>query len=259
MIIRAIESPLPGSTKPFIARCETGEHVVIKTLLNIRRNKLLFNEFVAGKLANGILLPWPKVFLATLSESSLHDLESFGVNAIVSDCVATEFVDNLTPIPWPPREGRSLVESNPIHLAQYFNNPQEQSPFYGRALFEIWLFFVDCKYETLFALPNRVPFFLDGSHAFDGDEWNFSEMNYRESSREIPQSPYLEGILNNPKNYSEWLDRIDSVPATCISSILGEIPPSWAISVEQLDFISDLLMVRKRDFVTLWSSRLLRS
>ena len=63
-----LETFLCGSSRPFIARDESGERWVIKACVDTGATKSLFNEYVAGKLANAIDLPWPIVHIAEPSD-----------------------------------------------------------------------------------------------------------------------------------------------------------------------------------------------
>jgi len=266
VIIETIKKVLDGSTNPFLALSNSGESVVIKALLEPRMGKILFNEYISGSLANQIGLPWPQTFLATLSPSSMEWLQGQSIQVVSPDCVATNFIDNLISIPWPkPPEPYShwnmdnldqFPEINKNHLINYFDDPKNQSPFYGRALFELWLFFQDTKYDTLFSRLDKTPIFLDGSHALGGSDWDFQELDYTKPKC-LPQSPYLEGVLTNRELYIEWFQRIESIGNDYVRSKLDAVPASWRILQEQLDFVFDLLTVKRRNFLGFWRHELL--
>ena len=97
---------------------------------------------------------------------------------------------------------------------------------------------------------------MDGSLALGGSEWDFEELDY-EKSKCFPQSPYLEGILNNRKLYADWFDRIESVGNDYIRSIIQAVPASWRILQEQSDFVFDLLTNKRRHFLGVWRHELL--
>jgi len=269
MIIDTIEGFLPeGATKPFAAITDSGERVIVKALLKPEMGKLLLNEYISGSLANRINLPWPQTSLATLSLSSEEWLQKQSIQVFCPNCVATNFIDNLTMIPWPkPPEPYSrwdwdsldqLPEVNKNHLMRYFDHPENQSNFYGRALFELWLFLQDNKYDTLFSLPNRTPFFLDGSHAFGGSDWELDELDYSKPKC-FPQSPYLQGILTNRELFVEWFNRIEAVENDYIRSIINAIPASWETNQPQLDFILELITAKRKDFLQAWKHELLEN
>ena len=267
MIIETIKQFLDGSTKPFLALSNIGKSVVVKALLQPTKGKILFNEFVSGSLANQIGLPWPQTSLATLSPLSIEWLKGQSIHVSSPDCVAMNFIENLVPVPWPKLTEKGpggklishqLSEVNPTYLAKYFADPENQSAFYGRALFELWLFFQDTKYDTLFSLADKTPLFVDGSLALGGSEWDFEELDYAKSKC-FPQSPYLEGILTNRELFLGWFSRIESVEKHYIRSIIDAIPASWEIIQPQLDFILELLTAKRRDFLQVWKYELLEN
>jgi hypothetical protein len=256
--IATIKDFLPkGATRPFVACSDSGKQYVVKALKEpLGNGKLLLNEFVAGTLANQIDLPWPKTHLATLSNRAIEWLEDNSFEVAAKDCVAMDFVGGLIEVPFPklltfPKRDIAalLQEANPTHLAGYINNPSAQNAFYGRALFELWLFFEDTKSDTLYAKSDKTLIFLDGSHAFGGEESLFDKLTYTANTC-FPQSPYLEGVLTNSDSFNEWLSRIESVDDIFVRSMIEVIPHSWGISSQQLEYLYELLTVKKERFMT---------
>jgi len=257
----AIEFLATGSTKPFLAHNELGQKVVVKAMVRPTMGKILLNEYLAGNLAVTIGLPWPNTSLASLSTQAIHFLQRNAREVHSADCVAIQYVENLSPTNWPsPPQGSEswndrnldlLPDINRVHMQSYFDNPETQSVFYGRALFEAWLFFQDIKYDTLYVLPNKNPVFLDGSHAFGGSDWEIDQMDYSHA-KSLPMSPYLEGILTHQELFEEWFNRIESVPNSIVSSLLDNVPKSWSVTSEQLRFLSDLLVSRRKRFIEVY-------
>jgi hypothetical protein len=258
-----IENPIrflpKGSSQPFLALDEWGHKVVIKALLDPTMNKTLLNEYLAGNLAVSIGLPWPKTRLAVLGSTTTDFLHQNSFTPSSPDCVAIDFVENLKPVPWPdPPEGQPrweetnlnlLPEANRRHMNLHFDNPERQRAFYGKALFEAWLFMQDTKYDTLFALPDHTPFFLDGSFAFAGPEWRYEEMDYSRQ-QSLPKSGYLEGILTDSAMFNEWFERIDSLADSYVESLIQAIPLSWQIPSQGSDFLLRLLTIKREQFTT---------
>lgn len=246
-----------GSTKPLLALDENKHKVVLKIMLHPNNGKILLNEYLSGNLATYIRLPWPKVQIATLGSKVIEFLNERSINPQSMKCVAINYIRNLEKIPWPNLPtGQSdwgnnfdlLPTANLKHLSSYFNNPITESAFYGKALFDLWLFFQDTKYDTLFA-RNNSPFFLDGSHAFGGTEWEFNQMNYSITYFSL-KSPYLIGILNELDLYYEWIERIESIPNSYINSLIKSVPSSWSISKIQSEFLIDLLNSKRKLFIS---------
>lgn len=257
LVDHPIEFLPEGSTKPLLASDENENKVVIKAMIRPTYGKILLNEYLAGNLARSIGLPWPKVQIATLGNKVVRFMQENSLQPVSMDCVAIDFIEDLEKVPWPnPPNGQIewggnfhlLPDENRKHLSLYFDNPEKESVFYGKALFDIWLFFQDTKYDTLFIRPTSSPFFLDGSHALGGSEWEFEQMDYSHTMFS-PKSPYLEGILTELDLYNEWIERIELLPLSYIKSLFDSIPSSWRILKVQSDFLFDLLAVKRKIFV----------
>jgi hypothetical protein len=258
-----IETPIDflpkGSSRPFRALDECGHKVVVKAMIGSTTAKVLLNEYFTGNLAVSLGLPWPRTRLATLGSRVTDFLQQCAFPANSPDCVAIDFVENLKPIEWPdPPAGQKrwdtsnyhlLPDANRKHMTLYFDSPEGQAAFYGKALLEVWLFANDNKYDTLFALPDRTPFFLDGSFAFAGPEWRYNEMRYSPFQK-FPKSTYLEGILTDPTLFEEWFNRIASLTDPYIDSLFQAIPSSWGIPSQGSDFLRKLLTMRRNEFIT---------
>jgi hypothetical protein len=65
-----------GSSRPFLARSQSGEQWVVKAHENPLGPKTLFNEYVAGRLANAIELPWPTICIAELAQKGSRSAEA---------------------------------------------------------------------------------------------------------------------------------------------------------------------------------------
>lgn len=241
---------------------------MVKAFIKPHSGKLLLNEFLAGSLANLIDLPWPKTSLAILNKNACEQLANNAAPALHPECVAMEFIDELQEVPpaplpkpksdWDFSQCQQLPKANQSHLPKFFDSPESQSAFYGYELFQLWLFFAETKIDTLFALPNKTPLFLDGSFAFGGPEWDNQILDYSRD-KTFPQSYHSHGILTKPELFQTWFDNIEQLGEKEIEPLLKSVPQSWGVSEDQLAFLHNLLIQGKKKFIAKWKARLLNA
>ncbi|MCC6502354.1 MAG: hypothetical protein IT362_04370 [Deltaproteobacteria bacterium] len=252
-----------SSTRPFIAFSDSNQKFVIKALLNSTSRKRIVSEYLIGALAEKIGLCRPKAYLATLTEATIKKLSNASIKVITPDCVALEFVEGLTEVPSlfytdDMKKNASLIsfsELNHAHISKFFCQPENQTMFYGNALFEVWLLFADNHSDTLFKRTDGTPLFLDGSHAF-GYEDNFENLSHSfDKSNSFPVSGNLEGILRNKNFFKEWFIKIDSIEESILISVLDSIPERLLFSAEKEALLTFLTIERKK-FIKIWTYRI---
>lgn len=266
-----------SSTRPFLATTNSGRKVIIKACLDENWGKILFNEYVAGEIANLIKLSWPRVAIATLSKNIVDELILKSPRLFSLECIAIEYIEGLKPVrPLTTSlkeqkyelssfdnvvnyDFESLKQRNIQYLSKNFTTPQSQSQFYGLYIFELFVFLEDRKYDTLFLYQDK-PFFIDGSLAFGGMSWEFRKLDYS-CSTTSPKSIYLDGIVNQQNSekrfLSEWIEKIEAITREDIEKILADIPRTWGISKNEIDFVFDLLTNKKSIFLNFCRRELL--
>jgi hypothetical protein len=249
-----------GSTKPFIAFSDTNQKFVVKALIDFTSRKKVMSEYLTGVLADKIGLCRPKAYLACLTDTTKRDLSKASINVLAPDCVALEFVEGLTDVPslfYSPnfKKEATIPEQNHAHISKFFFQPENQSMFYGNALFEIWLLFTDINSDTLFKKADGTPFFLDGSHGF-GDEDGFENLKHSFSNHQsLPISTNLEGILRNKNLFKKWFAKIDSIQQSFIISMLDEIPERL-LSLSEKEILFKFFTVERKNFIEIWTYRI---
>lgn len=248
-----------GSTKPFIAFSDTNQKYIVKAFIEPASRKKIVSEYLIGVLADKIGLCRPKTYLAHLADSMISSLNKVSVNVLTPDCVALEFVEGLREIPSlfstanikAADDFCSLQTLNYAHISKFFPQPENQSMFYGNALFEIWLLFTDYKSDTLFKKADGTPFFLDGSHAFgEGDEFDNLSHSFDHDRSFI--SSNLEGILRNKILFNDWLAKINSIPKSFIISMLDGISERL-LDLSEKEKLFKFFTVEKENFIQIWT------
>jgi len=181
----------------------------------------LFNEYIAGRLANAIGLPWPTVRIAELAPQTINQLKRADFPVKSKWAVGLKYIQGLAPFKIGP-EGIIGVGRQ---IGSRFAEP---APFYGKCLFDNWVLLEDLKADTLQIQSDGKPMFLDASMAFGGEKWREERLEW------IPRhfkkgAIYLEEIISDSTQFEPWLDRVDSVTAPLRSQILDTVPSDWPV------------------------------
>lgn len=256
MIIKQYIEPLENSsTNAFIGIDELGNKYVVKAMIGSNNGKILMNEYLTGKLAEEIQLPWPKTNSAILGCRVIEFLNKKSLIPRANECVANDFkkIEKIFD------DNTRCEKINFEYLKNLFNNNYKCiSSIYGRAIFEVWLNIEDYKQDTI--KINKIdnsPIFIDGSHSFGGDNWsNFDCIlkNYRMYEKnqallgiDLFNFQYLSGISKYKENFVEWIERIKQIPDTNIEKIINNIPDSWDINDLRKDSLKIFLSKSYRE------------
>ena len=219
-----LEKFLQGSSRPFVAKDQSGEQWVIKAHEDIGDTKSLFNEYVAGRLANAIELPWPTVRIAELAPQIVNQLKQADFPVKSKWAVGLKYMQGLTPF----EIGSDGIAGAARQIRSRFAEPALQAPFYGKCLFDNWVLLEDLKADTLQIRSDGKPMFVDASMAFGGGAWREERLKW------VPRhfkkgAIYLEEIISDTRQFEPWLDRVDSVSVSLLSQILDTVPSDWPV------------------------------
>jgi hypothetical protein len=167
MLCEEFEKFLQGSSCPFVAKDQSGEQWVIKAYKNRGGSKCLFNEYVAGRLANAIELPWPTVRIVELAPRIINHLQRADFPVESKWAVGLKYLQGLTPF----EIGQDGIAGAKRQIGSRFAEPALSGPFYGKCLFDNWVLLEDLKADTLQIRSDGKPMFLDASMAFGGENW----------------------------------------------------------------------------------------
>ncbi len=230
-----------GSTIPFIAYSDRGDLFVVKAHAKSYKNKPLFtkpifNEYVSGRLARAIDLPWPEVHIVQLIPEIILELKKSELDISSEWAVGISYIDGL-----------DICQSR-YDIQNLFSN---YDAFYGKSVFDNWVLFQDLKYDTLGIKPDGSPMFLDGSMAFGGQDWNTEELRWNEYLH-MESSPYLKGIIKDFALFDPWLKRLDIISEIVINQILDTTPDEWSVPEGYIYKIRELLIETSNEFIPLF-------
>jgi hypothetical protein len=244
-----------GATRPCLCKTDTAELWVIKVHGNPLGTKAIFNEYVAGRLAEMIELPWPTVCLGELSDTLVLRLAKEGLNTESKLAVGIKYVDGIRKVDWPKNANpleNGFDRINAQHIKDLFSDTDKWQAFYGKSVFDNWVLLGDTKYDTLYIDKSGSPLFLDASIALGGLEWDMGKLHWDLAGIFFEHSPYLQGILTDRDQFAAWMKRIEGIKQGCIEKLLTEIPKEWRISQGYLSACVTFLSSSKENFVPLF-------
>jgi len=232
---------------------------VVKVLGNPFGAQAVFNEYIAGHLAELIGLSWPRPSIVELSPRILDELQKNGLNATSYIAVGTEYIFGLIPVELPDNFDLEDKAKNADYIRRLFPNPEMLDSFYGKSLFDNWVLLLnDTKYDTLQKYPNGEPIFLDATFAFGyfDTDWEHGKLAWSGTALNLELSPYLNGIVGDTIKYMRWIDRISSISKENIDTIIDAVPKEWGVPDCYIDALRKFLCSAPEVFVPLFQKYL---
>lgn len=241
-----------GVTRPFIVEDEAGQQWVVKGHRPDGSTKMLFNELVCGRLASHMSLPWPRVGLITLSPECAARASAQGIKLASRTGVALLLIPSLTEVQPPPGGFRipdaESTERNRRHIASTFPDANDRRAFYGKNVFDNWVAMTDTKYDTLFIGEDGRPRFLDASHAFGGEAWSPTPVEWDRGTIDM-QYPYMHGVITERGMHEAWLAPLENFTAHDAAQAVVGMPGVWGVPAEKVAEIEALLARTRDDFL----------
>lgn len=248
-----------GATRPFLVEDEKNLKWVVKVIGNPFGAQAVFNELIAGRLAELIGLPWPRVAIVELSANIVDTIGRNGLNATSQIAVGTEYIFGLTPGEFPDDFDIADKTKNASYIHRLFPNDKMIESFYGKSIFDNWILLLnDTKYDTLQISPNGEPIFLDATFAlgyFDTD-WEEGKLFWRDTALNLELSPYLSGVVTDTGRYQNWIKNISNISREDIDKILHSIPIEWAVPDRYLSALRQFIGSTPEVFVPLFKDYL---
>ena len=174
----------------------------------------------------------------------------------VTQCTATKYIDNLTPIPWPENAPEDSLSKefktyNKDYLTNIFGKQYDFQEFYAYRIFANWILLEDAKYDTLFIDENSRPVFLDFDYAFSGSQ--FDRLWEPHSVGAIGSfAAFCEGILTDSTKYNQYINQILGINKDKYVKILNELPECWAIPDSFIDRLTKIIFDQRERFIQLF-------
>ena len=154
-------------------------------------------------------MPWPKGYIARLSENVKNDL-----NIPTSSVIAYEFIHGIEELP-----------------NDYQFSKDQVRALYGKSIFDNWLSIRDAKNDTCKLLNNEL-LFMDAGISLESDSqniWGEDGLTWTLSKLDSETAPYLHGKLSSEEEYELWMNRISDIPVDYYEFIANSIPHDWDV------------------------------
>jgi len=244
-----------GATSPFLVTASDGRHWVAKGHRVGAETKHLFNELVAGRLANLLKLAWPEVTVLELSQPCQDAVLDAGLALASVKAVGNLFVPNLRPADWPSELSvgdPQFATKNREYILRLIPSESDRAALYGKNLFDNWVLMKDTsKYDTLQIQQNGQPLFLDASHAFGGDSWK-ADTPFWEDVAIDAKCPYMEGVLTDTAVHEAWLSRLGELEVDALGQCFDSLPGDWGLDIKRVGKVRRLIASTHSSFVPLF-------
>lgn len=217
--------PMPGSTQPYLVRCEDNEYYVAKSARHSSNPRVLANELFAAQLATLIGLPVCNVAVVEVP---------FGLTEVRCEAQQVEGWKSRLPPPglqfgsrYPGRSSEVLaVDFLPDTLLRRVTNLR--SAFLGGFVVDIWT--CNCgRREAVFIrratpeVPNYSAMLIDFGACFNDGNWECRDMSI---PRIYPRRAVYQAV-SGPDSFEPYLSRIESLKAYQIEECAQNVPAAW--------------------------------
>jgi hypothetical protein len=203
-------------------RCSDGFFYVVKFSNNPQHRRVLANELLATRLAEGTGLPVASAAIVEVSEwlvehtSELHIQLAHNVIPCQSGLqFGSRYVLN-------PLEGQ-VVDYFPVEMFGLLRNIDT---FAGILVLDKWTGNADGRQAAFWKKSRQREYtttFIDHGYCFNAGEWSFPDYPLRGV---YPRNEVYAGV-RGWESFEPWLSRIEEMEEDFVWSLAGEIPPEW--------------------------------
>jgi hypothetical protein len=240
--------PLKGGwSYPQLILFNDGHKYVVKFKNNRQGDKVLVNEYVAGKLARYLRLPVPKFTIVHIPKRFIQttSLKTFGFQPGVQ--FASRYIENGVCY----SKNLSSQVINHHHLI-------------GMVAFDHWVNNTDRNIRNLLLEPVQPisphPYkvwMIDHGYCFPGcSKWSIKSLRQPPHWINSPlyQALFQEDHESKNQVLSKYVNKINQLPAGVISNIIRSLPDDWRINREEKQALFTFLIRSKKALPSLLSS-----
>jgi hypothetical protein len=229
-----------GGAQAHLMRASDGHFYVVKFQNNPQHLKVLANEFLATRLAEHIGLPVPATEIVTVTDwvvQNTPELRMEMAGRSIHCQAGLQFGARYVCDPFAGQVFDYLPES----MFEAVKNPE---CFAGMLAVDKWLGNADGRQAVFWRLAREKKYkvsFIDQGYCFNAGEWTFPDLPLHG----VYYRNYVYAHVTGWASFEPWLSRIETLKATVIQDIAGEIPPEWCDDWGALRTLTDAVYQRR--------------
>ena len=251
MAIEAVQHVrrMRGGAQAHLMRASDGYFYVVKFQNNPQHLRVLANELLATRLAEGIGLPVPVTEVIDVSEWLIANTSELRMEV------------SLHPVPCKPGlqfAARYVCDPAEAQVFDYLpesmlDKVKNREAFAGMLALDKWLGNANGRQAVFWKKPREKKYnvsFIDQGYCFNAGEWDFPDS----ALRGVYARNCVYQHIRGRNDFEPWLSRIEKLDPQIVRDIAGEIPPEWiAHDWAALEKLCDAVIARRsrvRDLIT---------
>ncbi len=224
MAVQAVQHVrrMRGGAQGHLMRCSDGNFYVVKFRNNPQHMRVLANEMLATRLAEGAVLPVPATEVVEVGEWLVAHTPDLNIQLAggTIPCQAglqfgSRYVVN-------PLEGQ-VFDYLPVEMLERVRNRES---FAGILAIDKWTGNANGRQAAFWRRMQERKYtvaFIDQGYCFNAGEWTFPDYPMRGvyARNEVYVS------VKGWESFEPWLSRIETMKAELIWAAAGDIPPEW--------------------------------
>jgi hypothetical protein len=203
-------------------RCSDGYFYVVKFRNNPQHLRVLANELLATRLAEGADLPVPATEVVEVGEWLVQHTPELNIQLAGSTIPCQAGLQFGSRYVVDPLEGQ-VFDYLPTEMLERVRNRES---FAGILVMDKWTGNANGRQATFWRKMREKKYtvtFIDQGYCFNAGEWSFPDYPLRGvySRNEVYSD------VNGWKSFEPWLTRIEEMEEDVIWNAAGEIPPEW--------------------------------
>jgi hypothetical protein len=219
-----------GGSQAHLMSCSDGRFYVVKFHNNPQHQRILINEYLAGKLARLLGLPCPDVCLVDVQQDLIRRTPELSLELPRQRVPAAAGLAFGSEYPSRHRgEYRTLQSVQELRLASVPAQVENLSDLFGILIFDKWTSNTDtrqilCLERTRKMVRTFRMFMIDNGFCFGADTWRFTDL----PGHGLYLDRTIYSTFHSFQTLDPWLKRIEA-NATLeeLIKITEEIPSSW--------------------------------
>jgi hypothetical protein len=211
-----------GGAQAHLMRCSDGHFYVVKFSNNPQHLRVLVNEMLATRLAEGVGLPVPTTAVVVVEESLVKQTPELHI----------ELVHNTIPCQAGLQFGSCYVV-NPLEGQVFDYLPSERlgllsniETFAGMLVLDKWTGNADGRQAAFWRSKRQRKYrasFIDQGYCFNAGEWTFPDYPLRGV---YARNEVYAGV-RGWESFEPWLSRIEKIDEGVLWTLAEGIPPEW--------------------------------
>jgi hypothetical protein len=235
-----------GGAQGHLMRCSDGHFYVVKFRNNPQHLRVLANELLASRLAEGVALPVPATEVIEVGDWLVQHTSELNIQLAGSTIPCEPGLQFGSRYVVSPLEGQ-VLDYLPIEMLERVRN---RETFAGILAIDKWTGNANGRQATFWRKMRERKYtvsFIDQGYCFNAGEWSFPDFPLRGV---YPENEVYADV-HGWQSFEPWLSLIEKMDDEIVWATAGDIPPEWygsdwaALEKLVLSLLSRRSMVRE--------------